>query len=103
MDKSEVNLTDCVISGNHAGRDGSGVYMVSGSSITLKNSNITDNEADNWGGGIFAWESVVTLGGDSQVTRNAALHGGAVYLLGEKARLDITGGQAGPSKPYPGY
>ena len=40
-----------------------GIYMVSGSSLTLNNVDVTDNEAANWGGGIFAWESAVTIEG----------------------------------------
>jgi len=35
--------------------------MVSGSSLTLHNVNVTDNEAESSGGGVFAWESVVTI------------------------------------------
>jgi hypothetical protein len=62
-DKSEVNLTDCVVKGNRAGVGGAGVYMVSGSSLTLQNVNVTDNEAIKWGGGVFAWESVVSIEG----------------------------------------
>jgi hypothetical protein len=37
--------------------------MVSGSSLTLDNVHVTDNEAVEWGGGVFAWESVVTIQG----------------------------------------
>ena len=62
-DKSAVTLTDCVVQGNRAGLGGAGIYMVSGSSLTLKNVNVTENEADTWGGGVFAWESVVTVDG----------------------------------------
>ena len=58
-----MNLTDCVISGNRAGRGGAGIYMVSGSSLTLTNVNVTDNMASTWGGGLFAWGSVVTIQG----------------------------------------
>ena len=48
--------------------DGAGVYMVSGSSLTLNNVNVTDNEAAGGGGGVFAWESVVTIEGwDTQI------------------------------------
>jgi len=43
--------------------DGAGLYMVSGSSLTLNNVNVTDNEAASGGGGVFAWESVVTIQG----------------------------------------
>jgi hypothetical protein len=39
------------------------------------------NEAVKWGGGVFAWESVVTIRGKSRVTRNTALLGGGIYLL----------------------
>ena len=65
-----MNFTNCIINGNRAGqdgdgigRDGGGIHMVSGSSLALQNVNVTDNEADNWGGGIFSWESVVTMEG----------------------------------------
>jgi hypothetical protein len=37
--------------------------MVSGSNLTLKNVQVTENEAVSWGGGVFAWESVVTIEG----------------------------------------
>ena len=56
---------------------------------------MTDNEAVKWGGGVFAWESVVTIEGASRVTRNTALLGGGIYLLGEKARLDAGGRRSG--------
>jgi len=43
--------------------------MVSGSSLTLLNNvNVTDNEAEGGGGGVFAWESNVTVEGrDKQI------------------------------------
>jgi hypothetical protein len=43
---------------------------------------IEDNEADIWGGGVFAWQSVITLDANSMVTHNVAPLGGGVYLLG---------------------
>jgi hypothetical protein len=44
-----------------AGRGGAGIYMVSRSSLLLKDSNVTDNEADEWGGGLCSWESNITI------------------------------------------
>jgi len=47
---------------------GAGVYMVSGSSLMLENVEVTDNEAVKWGGGVFAWESVVAIAGRDEQT-----------------------------------
>ena len=62
--------------------------LISGSALTLKDSNVTDNEGATSGGGMFAWESVITVQGNSHVTHNVAPQGGGVFLLGGKARLE---------------
>ena len=63
-------LNDPPIRGNRAGVGGAGIYMVSGNTLTLDNVNVTDNEADGWGGGVFAWQSNVTIEGNSRVRYN---------------------------------
>jgi hypothetical protein len=43
--KSEANFTDSLISENQANRGGAGITVISGSHLTLENSNVTNNEA----------------------------------------------------------
>jgi hypothetical protein len=43
--QSTANFTDCLISENQANRGGAGITVISGSHLTLVNSNVTKNEA----------------------------------------------------------
>jgi hypothetical protein len=55
--------------------------MVSGSSLTMNSVNVTDNEADNWGGGVSAWESVVALEGRDEQILPATSFGAFFFTL----------------------
>jgi uncharacterized repeat protein (TIGR01451 family) len=52
FEKAAPTLEQITVRGNHATGIGGGLFIEFASSMTLKNSIVRDNSADNWGGGI---------------------------------------------------
>ncbi len=84
---STLALDDAAISGNHAtgqGFSGGGLFAEGDGAITITNSTITDNEAeDGSGGGIFAFAPVAVDVSGSVLTNNrATVSGGGLWTRG---------------------
>ncbi len=80
---STLTASDCVISGNQCvgtiAGDGGGLYADIGSTMTLSTTDIEDNSALNYGGGIFAEDTPVTANALS-IRGNTAVDGAGVYM-----------------------
>jgi len=75
-----ADLTDCTVSGNHSSGAGAGVCLQNGSTnATLSRCTVSGNEAATYGGGIYAYGSL-TLS-DTEITGNKADQGGGVNAL----------------------
>ena len=76
-----VTLADSTLSGNRAGQGG-GIYSISTGPIattTLTNCTLSDNLADNDGGGIFNLEGTLTLANSLVSSNSAGFRGGGIY------------------------
>ncbi len=81
----EVTLEKVTVSGNTASGLGGGIYTGTRDKVTVRNSLVTANKAENGtdsqGGGIVAYGSELTLNGAS-ITNNKAAVGGGIFMLG---------------------
>lgn len=81
----EVTLENVTVSGNTASGLGGGIYTGTRDKVTVRNSLVTANKAENGtdsqGGGIVAYGSELTLNGAS-ITNNEAAVGGGIFMLG---------------------
>ena len=88
-DASTVNITNCIITGNEAAKNGGGLN-VEGTPTTITNCTFTGNTAKN-GGGIYIMETstrrpVVTISGgtigstDTDKANKATGNGGGIYV-----------------------
>ncbi|MFO1518912.1 MAG: CSLREA domain-containing protein [bacterium] len=75
---------------NHAGLYGGAVATLSGSSLTLKNSKITDNSAFYRGGGLHL-EGAATLLNDEITENEADIFGGGFDMVSSGAPINIQG------------
>jgi hypothetical protein len=85
-----LEIYDCAFDSNDA--TSGGAIAVEGASIYVENSSFDDNQADNYGGVLYAVDSDVELV-DCTLDANAAAQGGALYLEGGTVLLDVTLGQ----------
>ncbi|WP_293150568.1 peroxidase family protein, partial [Okeania sp. SIO2C9] len=80
----EINISHSEISNNFANDTGGGIYNWSPGNITITNSTITGNTVNNDGGGIFVYGDTKIL--DSTISDNVALSatadGGGVAVFG---------------------
>ena len=84
-----ATLDSLTISGGNAEDYGGGVYADQ-STLTITNSTISGNAADpgsGWGGGVFALDSTVTVT-NSTFSDNAAVNGGGVFAY--ESTVDLT-------------
>ena len=82
-----------VISGNTA-KYGGGVYInryADEDAFTMTGGSITDNTADECGGGVYNYDGTFNLNGGS-ITANRAKEGGGVFLLSSDGSFKMTGG-----------
>ncbi|MCK9487726.1 MAG: Ig-like domain-containing protein, partial [Dehalococcoidia bacterium] len=75
------------LAGNVA-TDGGGIYSTGDSEVTLHDSEVEENEADNQGGGIYNAGGAVTVDDSSFVEYNSAADGGGIYNNGGTLILD---------------
>lgn len=68
-----LTVTNSIITGNGAD-DGGGIS--NGGTLTVTNSTITGNTATNWGGGIVSWSPLTVT--NSTISSNTALLGGGI-------------------------
>ncbi|WP_018630672.1 right-handed parallel beta-helix repeat-containing protein [Niabella aurantiaca] len=79
--KSKLLLENCRIADNTSDQHIAGIYMLSQSEVTIRNSSISDNKANSNGGGIWNDGSKLYLF-DSEITGNIANGvGGGLYSL----------------------
>lgn len=74
-----LTLTRVNITGNSAGSRSGGIDVNTGGSVTLVDSQVTDNSAATFGGGIYSLGSV-ELQGTSVTTNTAGSDGGGIYI-----------------------
>ena len=55
------------------------VFYISGGTVTIKSSELTDNTASNWGGAIYLSTKGLTIE-DTEISGNTASYGGGIYL-----------------------
>jgi hypothetical protein len=85
-----VTLTDNM----NTGTSGGAVNLASSSILTMNGGTISNN-AGRSGGGVYANNSTMTIGGNAVISGNsnsAAMAGGGVYITGSAASLIMTGG-----------
>src|SRR5205823_706368 len=86
LQDENVTLSDCVVTGNTAGRDGGAVNVAGGGTLTVRRSTLTNNSSTGAGaagdGGAINVQGPGTLViQDSTLSGNTSAHsGGAVYL-----------------------
>ncbi|MBZ4189882.1 right-handed parallel beta-helix repeat-containing protein [Niabella beijingensis] len=79
--KSKLLLEDCRITDNSSDQHIAGIYMLSQSEVTIRNSSVSDNKATGNGGGIWNDGSKLYVF-DSEITGNSATGvGGGLYSL----------------------
>ncbi len=91
-DGATVNINGGTITGSSA-VEGGGIYT-NGGTLTIGNANITDNTAAKGGGGIYAYNSALTIDGTTVTGNNGGDSlGGGIYISGAK-------GNGTASDPY---
>jgi CSLREA domain-containing protein len=76
-----LTINNSIISNNIADQHGGGISNMG--TLTVNNSSISHNSADNWGGGIYNWSwfdkhSILTIN-NSTINNNSAKYGGGIY------------------------
>ncbi len=95
-DKGTVTLNNVVISGNH-GANGGGID-VSGGPLTLKNSTVTGNIAHR-GGGIMADSGATVTVTNSKITDNTAQEGSGGIDSDERSKVTVESSTITGNKP----
>ncbi|MHC4993043.1 MAG: right-handed parallel beta-helix repeat-containing protein, partial [Planctomycetota bacterium] len=81
-------IIDCTITGNHAGRNGAGMYAAGGKPV-LRRSVFLMNDAGRRGGALFCTSATVR---DCVFDRNSGRRGGAVFLQGASGTATVLRG-----------
>jgi predicted outer membrane repeat protein len=87
---ASLTVSDAVITGNHAGEDGGGIFVYGGAanpgSLTLRNSTLSGNSAgengaddDAYGGGVYATSTPMTVVNTTVSGNTAGGDGGGIY------------------------
>ena len=94
--ESDATLESCTLHGGRAAVRGGGFAWLGsrGRTLTLRDCELTDNTADQDGGGLYGEEGIVVIDGGSFLGNGAApgsdfLSGGGAYITA--ARIDIAG------------
>lgn len=94
---ASLTIDDSNINNNSSNNDadntgGGGILNAQGATATIRNgSEIAGNSTTKHGGGIYNWDSTLTIV-DSEVVNNSAVKsGGGIYNFGAKASLTISG------------
>ncbi|MFI3165028.1 MAG: right-handed parallel beta-helix repeat-containing protein, partial [Bacillota bacterium] len=77
--ETSVYIENATISGNGSTTDGGGVYIQNATNVTIKNSTISNNSAENGGGVYIASTETAKLSGNT-ISGNSAENGGGVYI-----------------------
>ncbi len=96
---SSVNMNYAAIQANSASSIGGGMYLGSGQTLEINNSEITSNTAvggsSNQGGGIVMYGNVALTLNNTSVTQNESASGGGIFamaVLGNPSVVLLTGG-----------
>lgn len=92
--KKNATITGCVIKDNLLAKkeanDGGGFYSDKGSNVTLINCEISGNNAERWGGGIYIYgdNTELTLQGCRIENNTALTAGGGIYVYSGKLYIE---------------
>jgi hypothetical protein len=84
----DLTILDSLISGNHALEDGGALYHSQTGVVSIERSTITDNVAEDTGGGIWTSGTLLTVK-DSVVSDNVAGNGGGGIRLWTSAEVRV--------------
>jgi len=76
-----LKITGGNATGSSGGGDGGGIEVSANAAVVIENSEITDNEANMQGGGIFALDASVTLNNSLVSDNDAVLDGGGIAAI----------------------
>jgi len=79
---STPTIVDCVITDNHAVRDGGGIHCEDGGDPNIMNCTISNNIGGNDGGGIYCFDSSPLIRNCLIVRNRANRDGGGIYFNG---------------------
>ena len=109
VDGGDLDIADCVISGNSAGYDAvgsvvnssanGGALSIRGGSVNIVKGDISDNQSTLYGGGLYvfndtATERTVDLLGNGNFENNRSVAGGGLYAAG-KITMSMEGNVSG--------
>lgn len=98
---TQLNVNNCVVTGNYASQSGGGIYISSyysyysgnsaTSALTVSNSTISNNRASSNGGGVATSSAAITIQQSSLTGNYAGSEGGGVYVHNDNSyALTIT-------------
>lgn len=93
---SALTMEDCLITENSAEESGGGIYLSGGSVFNTHNVTISKNTAQNSGGGIYAQDGYLEIA-HSSIVQNTASMGAGIYDLNASVKIRdafLTGNQA---------
>jgi hypothetical protein len=100
-ERAVFTMYDGTIEKNHAitarsevpdGGSGGGVYVAEGGVFTYLLGDITENDASNWGGGVYTEGTFITDSFAIVSNNEAGLGGGGVQVAGKKGAFTMKGG-----------
>ena len=95
LNKGNLSINNCIISGNTAGYTGGGIKNFYGNSLTITGSTISGNTAEYNGGGIFnSPGSSLTITGSTISGNTAGYHGGGIFIPSNSGTMSIGGDSA---------
>lgn len=79
---SNTVINGCVITNNSANQNGGGIYNTAGGMITLNNCTLSFNDSDYHGAGIYNHDGTLAISDSEIITNTARRDGGAIYNAG---------------------
>jgi CSLREA domain-containing protein len=84
-------MDDSIVSDNIAENDGGGILAQEGSTVVIQNESLIEENNSAWGGGISCWDSSLTID-DSVIGNNTAENGGGGLLIHDGGIATIQNG-----------
>ena len=92
----DLTITNSTLQGNTGGNGGAVYPRWAASHTRIANSVLRDNhavsETSGWGGALLVWDGAVVVIEDSELSRNTAIEGGAIYNT-TNSDVTITGSE----------